>query len=51
MAAQVAPNDENALLMWRMEGSNFRQVSRVTSPLMRMKRLERQMEAFEETAV
>jgi hypothetical protein len=31
-----------------MEDSNFRQVVRVTSLLLRIKRQERQMEAFEE---
>jgi flagellar basal body rod protein FlgF len=31
-----------------MEDSNFRQVARLTSLLTRMKRHERQMEAFEE---
>ncbi len=46
-AALTAPKDENALLMQRMEDFNFRQVSRLTSLLMRMKRQERQMEAFE----
>jgi hypothetical protein len=34
--------------MQRMEDSNFRQVARLTSLLMRMKRHERQMEAFEQ---
>jgi hypothetical protein len=37
--------------MRRMQDSNFRQVVRLTSLLMRMKRHERQMEAFESTAV
>jgi len=37
--------------MRRMEDSNFRQVARLTSLLMRMKRQERQMEGFEEPAV
>ena len=37
-----------APLMQRMEDSNFRQVARLTSLLTRMKRHERQMEAFEE---
>jgi hypothetical protein len=40
-SALMAPKDENALLMQRMEDSNFRQVSRGTSLLMRMKRQER----------
>jgi hypothetical protein len=34
-----------------MEDSSFRQVARLTSLLMRMKRQERQMEALENTAV
>jgi hypothetical protein len=46
-SALMAPKDESALLMQRMEDSNFRQVSRLTSLLMRMKRHERQMEALE----
>jgi len=37
--------------MRRMEDSSFRQVARLTSLLMRMKRQERQMEALENTAV
>ena len=37
--------------MRRMEESNFRQIARLTILLMRMKRQERQMEAFEEAAV
>jgi len=47
-ATLMAPKDENATLMRRMEDSNFRQVARVTSLLMRMKRQERQMEALEQ---
>jgi hypothetical protein len=47
-AAEIAPAHANAMLMQRMEDSNFRQVVRVTSLLMRIKRQERQMEAFEE---
>jgi hypothetical protein len=43
-------NDPIALLMQRMEDSNFRQVSRLTSLLMRMKSHERQMEALEQVA-
>ncbi|MBZ5669885.1 MAG: hypothetical protein LAO04_09160 [Acidobacteriia bacterium] len=50
-SALMAPKDENALLMQRMEDSNFRQVARVTSLLMRMRRQERQMEALENIAV
>jgi hypothetical protein len=49
-SALMAPQDENALLMRRMEGSDFRQVSRATSLLMRMKPQERQMEALEQVA-
>jgi hypothetical protein len=41
----------DATLMRRMEDSNFRQVARVTSLLMRMKRQERRMEALEDSAV
>jgi hypothetical protein len=50
-AAEIAPTHRNATLMRRMEDSNFRQVARVTSLLMRMKRQERQTEALENTAV
>ena len=50
-SALMAPKDENALLMQRMEDSSFRQVARVTSLLMRMRRQERQMEALENIAV
>jgi hypothetical protein len=50
-AAEIAPTHRNATLMQRMEDSNFRQVARATSLLMRMKRHERQMEAFQEAAL
>ncbi len=50
-AAEIAPTHRNATLMRRMEDSNFRQVARVTSLLMKMKRQERQMEALENSAV
>jgi len=46
-AAEIAPAHRNATLMRRMQDSNFRQVVRLTSLLMRMKRHERQMEALE----
>jgi hypothetical protein len=44
-AAEIAPTQSNASLMRRMQDSNFRQVVRLTSLLMRMKRHERQREA------
>lgn len=47
-AAEIAPAHANAMLVQRMEDSNFRQVVRVTSLLIRIKRQERQMEAFRE---
>jgi len=50
-AAEITPTHRNATLMRRMEDSNFRQVARVTSLLMKMKRQERQMEALENSAV
>jgi flagellar basal body rod protein FlgF len=50
-AAEIAPTHRNATLMRRMEDSNFRQVARVTSLLIRMKRHELQMKALENTAV
>jgi hypothetical protein len=50
-AAEIAPTHRNATLMRRMEDSNFRQVSRLMSLLMRMKRHDRQMETFQEAAV
>jgi hypothetical protein len=49
-AAEIAPTHRSATLMRRMQDSNFRQVVRLTSLLMRMKRHERQMEAFEQVA-
>jgi hypothetical protein len=50
-AAEIAPAHRNAPFMQRMEDSNFRQVARVTSLLMRMKRQERQMERLENSAL
>jgi hypothetical protein len=50
-AAEIAPTHRNATLMRRMQDSNFRQVTRLTSLLMRMKRQERQMEALENATV
>jgi hypothetical protein len=44
-AAEIAPTHGTATLMRRMQDSNFRQVVRLSSLLMRMKRHERQMEA------
>jgi hypothetical protein len=38
LAARMAPNDENALFMQRMEDSNFRQVLRTTNMLLKLKR-------------
>jgi hypothetical protein len=50
-AATTRPYHRHATLMRRMEDSNFRQVSRLTTLLMRMKRHELQMEALENTGV
>jgi hypothetical protein len=49
-AAEIAPTHRSATLMRRMQDSNFRQVVRLTSLLMRIKRQERQMKALENTA-
>jgi len=49
-AAEIAPTHRSATLMRRMQDSNFRQVVRLTSLLMRIKRQERQMEALENAA-
>jgi hypothetical protein len=49
-AAEIAPTQRNAALMRRMQDSSFRQVVRLTSLLMRMKRQERQMEGLENPA-
>jgi len=43
-AAEIVPTHPNSKLMQRMEDSNFRQVARMTSLLIRMKRVERQRE-------
>jgi hypothetical protein len=49
-AAEIAPTHRHAALMRRMQDSNFRQVVRLTSLLLRMKRQERQMEGLENPA-
>jgi hypothetical protein len=46
LAARMAPNDENVLLMRRMQDSNFRQVWRVTNLLLKIKRQAREEEAW-----
>jgi hypothetical protein len=46
-AALMTPQDEIALLMRRMQDSNFRQVWRVTNPLLKIKRPAREEEALE----
>ncbi len=50
-AAEIVPTHPNATLMQRMEDSNFRQVARMASLLIRMKRWERQMANRENPAV
>jgi len=46
-AALMTPQDENALLMRRMQDSNFRQVWRVTNLLLKIKREAGEEEALE----
>ena len=46
-AALMTPQDENALLMRRMQDSNFRQGWRVTNLLLKIKRQAREEEALE----
>jgi hypothetical protein len=43
-AAEIVPDRENALLMQRIEDSNFRQVLRLSNLLIRLRREERQIE-------
>jgi len=43
----MAPNDESARLMRRMEDFNFRQVWRVTNLLLKIKRQAREEEGWE----
>jgi hypothetical protein len=47
----MEPRGSRPELMMGMTDSSFRQVSRLTSLLMRMKRHERQMEDFENIVV
>jgi hypothetical protein len=49
-AAEIAPTHPNARLMRRMQDSNFREVRRLTSILLRIKRYQCQMEASGKTA-
>jgi hypothetical protein len=49
-AAEIAPNQANARVMQKMQDANFRQVTRIASLLMKMKRHERQMLASEYAA-
>ena len=46
LAARMAPNDENVLLMRRMQHSNFWLVWRVTNLLLKIKRQAREEEAW-----
>jgi hypothetical protein len=43
----MTPQDENALLVRRMQDSNFRQVWRVTNLLLKIKREAREEEVLE----
>jgi hypothetical protein len=43
-AAEIAPTHPNAVLMQRIEDSNFRQASRMASLFIRLKRLEKSMD-------
>jgi len=47
LAARMAPNEESARLMRRMEDFNFRQVWRVTNLLLKIKRQAREEEGWE----
>jgi hypothetical protein len=49
-AAEIAPTHPDARAMQRMQDSNFREVRRLTSLLLKLKRYERQMAALEKTA-
>ena len=46
-AAEIAPTHPNARLMRRMQDSNFREVRRVTTLLLEIKRLQIKLEALE----
>jgi len=46
-AAEIASTDHNTLLLRRMQDSYFREVRRVTNMLLKLKRHQRKMEAFE----
>ena len=46
-AAEIAPTHPNARLMRRMQDSNFREVRRITNLLLKLKRNQRRMEAWE----
>jgi hypothetical protein len=46
--AEIAPTHPNARLMRRMQDSNFREVRRITSLLLKLKRHQRKMEALEQ---
>jgi hypothetical protein len=50
-AAEIAPTHPNAQLMRRMQDSNFREVRRVTSLLLKLKRHEHRMKLWKNTAV
>jgi hypothetical protein len=49
-AAEIAPTHPNARVMRRMQDANFREIRRLTSLLLKIKRYERQMAAIEKTA-
>jgi hypothetical protein len=49
-AAEIAPTHPNAMLMRRIQDSNFREIRRLTNLLLKIKRYERQMEKSEKTA-
>jgi len=46
-AAEIAPTHPNAKLMRRMQDSNFREVRRITNLLLKLKRNQHKMEAWE----
>jgi hypothetical protein len=46
-AAEIAPTHPNARLMRRMQDSNFREVRRITNLLLKLKRNQRKIEAWE----
>ncbi|HMD84000.1 MAG TPA: hypothetical protein VKO18_04780 [Terriglobia bacterium] len=49
-AAEIAPTHPNARLMRRMQDSNFREVRRLTTLLLKIKRYQRQMEGVGKSA-